>query len=206
MVLPSYFEHLKEAGDSSGLQPFTYDASINSFLVSDKRVPAESFDPYVYNPYELGLEEEGLGFEEISRHSLIIPSFGRVIATPKFHSFIKENPKAVGSAINVMKNAYSKLGDIPEGFADEEVSYSHLGFAAGFLENGDLRLQVLGNCACLGPTPHGNYLHDKYENNFAEYDLHNADTQAQRTSLYAGLGHMAFIADGLQPAQQALFS
>jgi hypothetical protein len=37
----------------------------------------------------------------------------------------------------------------------------------------------------------GNYLDGQFEYNWGEYDTHNADTQRERASLFAGMGHLA---------------
>jgi hypothetical protein len=75
----------------------------------------------------------------------------------------------------------------------DEDGFGFMGFNAHLQENEGLRLQVFGNCACMGPEWPGDLIHG-VENEFAEYHLHNADTQAQRVSLYAGLGHLASLA------------
>jgi hypothetical protein len=61
------------------------------------------------------------------------------------------------------------------------------------MESGGLHVQTLGNCACLGLAADGVMVRGLQEG-YGEYELHNADTTAQRVSLYAGLGHLAHMA------------
>lgn len=70
-----------------------------------------------------------------------------------------------------------------------------MGFSAGRRELGGIGVQVMGNCACMGPEVEGVFINDQFEHGFAEYGFHNADYSWQRASLCAGMGHMALLAE-----------
>lgn len=212
--IPHYFEYLKEKGDRSRVYPFAYDQSVQGFVIAKRTVALEDFDPHTFNFHELGLDGEEVDFDDLSEQALVIPSFGALIAGPRLHEWAKRHPREVAAARQVMREAFRSLTADDELLADmldEEGSsddpVGHLGFAASLRgEAAGVHLQVLGNCACMGPDPHGNYIEGQFEEGFAEYGLHNADSQAQRASLYAGLGHLAWLTDARQPGQGRLFS
>lgn len=62
------------------------------------------------------------------------------------------------------------------------------------LDNGRFGLQTMGNCACLGfdgSEPN----HGRSSTDYSKIlRLHNTDTSAQRLSLYAGIGALAWFA------------
>lgn len=209
--IPRYFEECKADEDpSTELYPFLYDHSVKQFVISGITVALEDFDPYTFIRTASSLRGTGIDFDDMPKHALLMPSFGHVIAGPKLHEWIDANVvEAGGTARQVMFDAYKSLLENGDELLDEveisKNSVGHMGFAAGLSEYGGIHLQVIGDCACMGASPYGYFIDDKFEEGFAEYDLHNADTQVQRASLYAGLGHIARLASGIQPAQAQLF-
>jgi hypothetical protein len=191
--LPSYFEHMKTRGDSkSYLWPITYDSRARQFHIGSKSVQLTEFDPYEFSPDALGLEETDLEITEMALHPLMIPDFGSVIGGPKLHNWAARNPEhASREGIDAMYEALTSLVD-GEGISKE--ADGHTGFDLQVRNQGALNLQVWGNCACLGVNLEGLLVVDGMEKGYAQYDLHNADTQAQRASLYAGIGHLARLA------------
>lgn len=204
--VPGYFEYLQEAGRGSGLSSFVYDQTARQFLIDDQTVALKDFDPYNYNPYVLnGIDYEGLPVTAMPETALLIPSHGGLIVGPNLHNWAQENIDSVLAATDVMHEAYTQfVEDSPDDISSER-SVGHFGFNAGLREDGGIHLQVLGDCACMGPDPHSHTIEGHFENGYAQYELHNADYPMQRASLYAGLGYLAFLAEGRDPAQATLF-
>jgi hypothetical protein len=202
--VPEYFEYLRDAGEKSRVYPLYYDESTKWFELGGLPIPLTDFDPYGMSPVSLGIEDRDLEIDELAYTPLMLPSFGPVIVGPKLHVWAYENPDRVANTARVMHEAFITFMDDPE-----EIPFSNdggfMGFAAGLREGGGIGLQVMGNCACMGPDPNGFLIRDRMEVGFAEYDLHNADSQAQRASLFAGLGHMARLSVQREPAQKQLF-
>jgi hypothetical protein len=139
---------------------------------------------------------------------MIHDSFGGPISCPRLRDWVTANPERVREAIPVMHDVYKSFLDEPDDMPVlEENHHTHMGFAAGIYRESDeyrgVGLQVLGNCACLGINPMSHKVKGGSENGFVEYDLHNADTNAQRVSLFAGLGYLATLASA--PEQFKLF-
>lgn len=196
--LPSYFEHAKEWGDkTSGVFPFAYDSEGKTFLVGESKISLEDFDPYVFSPDADAADTHEISFDDITEHPLMIPTISGVIGGPKLHKWASENSEQMANeAFEVMHSAFvslsrpEALGDIPK----ESDPAGFMGFAAGVREEGAIVLQVFGNCACMGVSQNGLFIHEGMENGFGQYELHNADSQVQRASLYAGIGHLARLA------------
>ncbi len=146
----------------------------------------------LFNPDELGLND-GIDIDEMSQHAALITIMGDAIVGPGLHEWVEANPKALAVTYKVMYEAHVAFLDDPSQSPTEHTT-SYIGFASGLRKYGGIGLQVLGSCACMGPNPQSDYFDEQFENGFAEYDLHNADKQVQRTSLYAGLGHLARLA------------
>jgi hypothetical protein len=69
-----------------------------------------------------------------------------------------------------MHKAYAAFLDDPSQISGEK-GVGHMGFASGPREYGGIHLQVMGDCACMGPSPHSFYITNQFENGYAEYDL-----------------------------------
>lgn len=216
LQLPSYFEYLRQEDPeaTAPLTPFSFDASTQEFVINGRRMDAAEFDP---ESIDLADDSDAIQVSELPNHSLYLPTtFGDVVAGPALHRFTTAHPQFFRVAIN---NTVAVMADVYESFLDEDqklfedypeidiyTSGGHIGFNAGHREDDTIGLQVLGNCACLGPTGNGWLIEGRVEHGFAEYGLHNADSQTQRASLYAGIGHLAFLADGTPPRQGTLFA
>ncbi len=192
--LPHYFESMKSSRLSS-YRPysFEYDHLNEQFMVGNIEIPAAEFDPYEFSPYGLHIENQTLDVSSFTDNALLLDDICKVIATPKLHNFAKQNSIPMSIIVpKVMSEVYQSLSG--ESFGADEEPMGAMGFDLRFREHDSgLRLQVLGSCACFEPGLYGTF--EGVEKGFAEYDLHNADSQAQRTALYAGLGSIAKLAN-----------
>jgi hypothetical protein len=193
--IPKFFQNRRDYGEKSHLHPFSYRSEDGVFVIASAEIAETVFDPYGFNPYrpELGIDPEGIDVDDVPNHPLMIPTFGKLLAGPKLHDWAKNNPSKLLDTYKIMHKVCSAFFDDPSQISDKS-SVGHMGFASGPREDGGIHLQVLGDCACLGPDPHSLYVKNQFENGYAEYDLHNADYQYQRVGLYAGLGHIARLA------------
>jgi hypothetical protein len=188
--IPSYFEFLKEQGEKTDLYLFSYNRESRVFTIGEAEVALQEFDPYTFNPFALHLDRDGIEVNDIPNHPALLPGFGDIILGPKAHEWAQSHPHELAATFSVLYESYTSFF-ADTSFIPTEADTSHMGFAAGWREYGGIGLQVLGNCACMGPDPYSGKIKGMFEHGYAEYDLHNADTQAQRASLYAGLGHIA---------------
>jgi hypothetical protein len=195
--LPEHFQFWQERGgipDYVDLLPFKYEYESSSFRVGSAAIDIHDFDPYTFNSYQLNIRGEGIQLPEIFDHAVLLPNMGAPITTPVLYEWTHKNPNQLPGATAVMKEVFASFLSNPDELPlQDEDGFGFMGFNAHLQENEGLRLQVFGNCACMGPEWPGDLIHG-VENEFAEYHLHNADTQAQRVSLYAGLGHLASLA------------
>ncbi|HUD06769.1 MAG TPA: hypothetical protein VMR34_02680 [Candidatus Saccharimonadales bacterium] len=53
--VPEFFEYLAREGSGATLYPFSYDSKDKVFLIADKSLPLDSFDPHDYSHSDLGL-------------------------------------------------------------------------------------------------------------------------------------------------------
>lgn len=199
-LLPSYFSYKREVGEeASNLFSFSYDRDQKLFLIDDKSVQLADFDPYTFVPDNFDLDWDGMPIGKIRDYPAMLPVTGAIITGPKLHEWTQANPDQVSQASEVMKEVFVAIADpkVVEVVEDMEESEGIFGFISGSREDGGVHLQVFGNCSCMGPDPDGLFVNDPFvEHGFAEYSLHNADSQEQRASLYAGLGHLAALAGG----------
>lgn len=194
VLLPNYFEHKlqKDPEATVPLAPCSFDAITQEFVINERRVHASDFDPQDLGTTNL---EDSVKVTELFDHALFLPvSFaGVTLATPRLHDFPLKHPEVFKDIITIMTTVYQDLSEDAQS-----------GFGAKLIQEG-VCLHVPGTCACLGPDPSGKMIKGQFEYGFAEYGLHNADTRIQRVSLYAGLGHLAFLADGTPSRQGTLF-
>lgn len=188
----------------SGYYPFYYDADTKMFVVGDRKVAVAEFDPFrlVAEKLEYDDDTDSLPFDELAEHPLMLPGFGAPLSGPKLLAWVKEHMGSLTPDIaRVIAEAYQQF----EPDVDIETligAGSHIEFHASVDEFGRPRFQTLGSCACLSVDVDSYILEPGgeipgVEAGFAEYDLHNADTKAQRASLFAGLGHAARLAKTL---------
>ncbi len=194
--LPYHFEWVRNRRPDSrdDFFPLTYDVNTEMFTIATKDVALHEFDLYTFNYLEMGLSGKGIEINDALKYPALLPVIGNVILGPKLHEFAKEYPQEITDTANIMRTAFSSFLEDPSQVDDMG---GHLGFAAGLRRDEGIHLQVMGNCACMGPDPNGIFP-SRFEEGFAEYFLHNADSQAQRASLYAGIGHIARLASEQQ--------
>ncbi|MBC7546328.1 hypothetical protein H7171_01120 [Candidatus Saccharibacteria bacterium] len=194
--LPKYLQYLAETDTNTTLQPFSYDTANKSFLVADIPVPLKDFDPYNFDPFGAGLDGIGLHVDEIGRHPLYLSILaGRLVVSPSLHEWAKTHSSEVVQTWQVIRDAYQHLEvNFKSGVLMENRSTSHIGFVAGLRDYGSIHLQTMGDCACMGPVVDGTYVFEQFENGWGEYEIHNAFENAQQSSLFAGMGHLARLA------------
>jgi hypothetical protein len=191
--LPSYLQYLVALPRDDPLEwyPFDYQRQAAIFRIGNLSLPPKEFQPYTFNPYRHDLEGTGIPVQEIGNHAAVWPEHGYPIVTPKTHAWVEANQEGLEEVVEVMHEVYASFyEDASEIVRGDGIG--HMGFAAWPREGGGIGLQVLGDCACSGPNLYGAL--QGIEHGYGEYDLHNADTQAQQVSLYAGLGHIAHLA------------
>jgi len=192
--LPEYFQRrYRNHPDTKDLYNLRYDAPRSLFLIGFVEIPAEDYEPHGFNPYAHGVQNKGIDTQRMAQYPLLLPGhYGRPIGGPRLHEYVAANPESLESAVEVMINLFSRSEpQIPA--EDLKEGGGFMGFNVFQKEEASLRLQVFSNCAYLGVSYPGIYL-EGVEKGFAEYDLHNADSQSQRASLHAGLGHLALLA------------
>ena len=190
-IIPEFFE---QGGDTT-LHPFSYDFNRQTFLVADCEVPLSEFDPYTFNVADVGLDDKGIPISEVGNHPLYLPVLpGILVASSMLHEWARLNPRRVTETWLVIHDAYTKLHQGLKGNITKRPTRSHMGFAAGLREFGGIGLQTVGSCACMGPTVDGVYVSEQFEHDYGEYELHNAEEPEQRASLFAGMGHIAYLA------------
>lgn len=208
------FRHMAESrGDSTlPLTPFSFDASTNEFCINERRVYAPEFEPESIDTTDPDKDDIKIS-EALNSALYISTTFGGLVAGPKLHSFIEVQDDSVfRGTIGVMAGVYESRMTLKEDyvkFADNQdlnifEPMAHIGFLAIGSEEFGARLQVPGNCACMGPELSGAYFEGRIEEGFAEYGLHNVDRWQQKAALYAGLGHLAYLANSAPPRQGVL--
>lgn len=191
--IPEFFQYAGNSDLGTTLQPFSYNAEDKSFVIAEQGIELGDFDPYGDVFADLVLDLKGIDVEEVGKHPLYIPIIpGSLIVTPSLHEWAENNVSALSNCWEVIRDAYNAFGkfDSKSGL-NKKASTSHIGFASGLRETGGIHLQTMGNCACMGPRIDGNYFEGRFEYGYGEYDMHNADTQQERASLFAGMGHLA---------------
>lgn len=207
--LPQFFYRNREYSDETfqefgtGLVAFEYDIEYEHFKIGDRHVAQENFDPFKYIP-ELGDKEKQLTPDEMPEHPLMLYPITGPIGSPILHSWVRQNPEQVLEVRELIHKVFVSFYD-----NDEEIELGEAvgawGFESHVTEDGGVHLQTLGDCACMGLTPHSHVIEGRLENDFGQYDYHNTDSQAQRVSLLAGLGHIARLASGRPLDQRTLF-
>jgi hypothetical protein len=191
--LPQLYEHLRDLGEPSWAHPFSYAAEEQVFYLGRAAVAVTDFDPDMVMIQTTDLSLEGIPVDEIAKHPALITPVGSIVGGPLIHERARkllENPDDV---LRVMQQAYAAVSPTIDLLTDLR-GMSHNDYLAAVNEHGTIELQVQGDCACMFANLDGVYVRDRSEFGFSEYALHNTDTQAERTSLYAGFGHLARLA------------
>ncbi len=196
LEVPKVFTRRTDNGQEHGYYPFSYDEAEKSFYIADQKVPANElgWSTCMKLKVEGALEGMQPDLSDIAEQTLLVPGFGNILGGRKLHEWLAESPERIGEAVPVMKDTYAYITQ-----EDSELMDSNLwGFGSGLKEDGTLHLNVIGDCACLGVLPDSFVLkvgpESRFEEGFAEYSLHNIDTEAQLASIYSGIGHLARLA------------
>lgn len=177
------------------LFPFEYRARDEVFTIADVEVALGDFDPCGFKPRKFGLNRKGIDLKELPEHPALLLEIGGIVLGPKLHTLAEQNPDAIHDAADVMHAAYSNLVEQSGGsIININTAARRKDFLVRLREDGGLILQVMGNAAGIAPNPQGFVVGSQLSIGFAEYAFNNADTQTQRASLYAGIGHLAWLA------------
>lgn len=190
--LPEDFEHFTD--EELGYLDFSYDHSLGQFYIGGKNFSLSDSD---IEDRLLFPEGEIVPKEKLKSHPVILDNFGHPATTPKLFSWITsiDEKPVFAEASAVMKDVYIRISG--ERLSDEDIaSRIHYDFGVGFIREGHMTLRVIGNCACLGTNPEGNFISgDDWDTGYTELELHNVDSAEQHISLFAGLGHLATLAN-----------
>ena len=186
--LPEMFEEI-----DLDLHPMSFDVNVQAFTIGGNVIPLDSPNLVLETYSPSGVE----AFKnEIINEPVHLGVFGNPLTTPKFSIWLQQNctKDDLESARRAMMTVFEILQDFRLGKIQDNPD-SIFGFGIGFLRPGHLRLNTIGNCACLGVSVDGHTVSsDEWDTGFAEYEFHNIDMPAQRISLLAGLGHLALRA------------
>lgn len=187
------------------VKEFYFDPQKQVFVIQDgenlvEQTPKDTKDIFSF---------EGLNFEfnkkhktEPNDHILGLSSFASLIEFPKLRIWISNlNAEERKTYLNKVEDTMEKVfRDIaPTVKLPKNIRGGFMGFNAVFQSDGSFGLSTFGNCACLNRNlyPHISYAEfypDLSKTNYPlEYELHNNDTSAQRLSLYAGAGTLAWL-------------
>lgn len=185
----------------SYVREFYYDPARRLFVVGDEDESmsfalSEIKDSFDLNSETLSLQKDLYHFDG---RLIGLGPFGHVVEYPEMRKWIagmtdigrreleKKVKNEIRKAWNVLNPKLSLTKKGAERFID-----------AAIFDDGTFILNTFGNCACLGRTPD---LWTGAREMFSESNLdtlvgnalHNADTPAQRLSLYAGVGSLAWL-------------
>jgi hypothetical protein len=205
MAIPYYFQDALERKELE-LHSFAYDASVNSFLVANEKVSSKDFAEHAGFVHEI--EPDIRTEQDLENSNAFISGYGmEFIATKKLHDWVLNadfNELRV-NVIDAMRKTFASFYDDEFDLEPEDYSGGFMSFDFHLTENKSMNFNVLGNCACSGVSYPSLGAIDPMEEGYGSYDLHNIDTPVQLASIRAGLGHVAFLASGREPAQDKLF-
>ncbi len=171
--------------------PFEYDLHNRIFGIGQDRIALDEFGV----GSALHTTQKSTAKPDEDAPLLISGIMGAVYQMPKMYKWLIKQSKSEFEqtqelVTNAMVEAYIEISgdtDVPIIRGD-----SHWDFGLTLYRPGHPVFRVLGDCACYGVSPQGTLLGESaWEYGYAEYDLHNIDRPAQRTSLYAGAGALA---------------
>jgi hypothetical protein len=175
-------------------EKFEYDPTNRQFTVGEAVVPLNDFNTFI--PGVTEPIDEVAAEKLIAESTLVLGSFDRLFQMPKMYEWLKSlDSKKVAETFDqvsdTMIEAYLELSGMKR---KDMHKGSHWGFGVQFYRPGHPVLTVVGDCACLGVTPHG-YMFDEHAWNagLSEYETHNIDWPAQETTLMAGAGTLAHM-------------
>ena len=180
-------------GEGFGAQSFYYDHSGRQFLVGGTSFQVTGPETMQELLFPGGVQ---LTLDEVPKHPVVINNTAHPIATPRMFTWLTSTDieTAFEDTKTVMREVFADIQNIEIDATNQE-GLSVWNFGAHFIREGHVRLQVIGDCACLGTIPDGGIVDsDDWETGYVEYGLHNIDMPAQYISLFAGLGHLASLA------------
>lgn len=188
----NYIEEMASEGMLEAIR-FAYDAEAKAFLVNEQPITLSSVSE---NP---GLFAEAVldGIQTVQVTDLGSMNFTEMtmLSTPRFFDWLmtSEGRQAVRDVPEVTHQAFNLEHDRKLEFRGKDLLH---GFGAAYLREGHVTLSTVGSCACLGVVVDGHMVnYSEWGNKYAEYEFHNIDFPAQKISLLAGLGHLAFLSD-----------
>ena len=135
-------------------------------------------------------------------HTLGLSVFATLIEFPQLRDWVSnlnsEERKSISNqVVDSMEQVYRNLA--PTVKLPKDIRGGFMGFNAVLEPDGSFRLSTFGNCACLGRNPYSHIFYPEHYPDLSkttfplEYELHNDDSAAQRLSLYAGAGTLAWL-------------
>lgn len=187
-------ERAKRILDHTGIKRFSYDHAFREFTLGERTLDIYSA---VENPRMLGLfNEDAIAKEE----PMLTFAHMNPLSMPGMYRWINEKftPEVSQQTTEVMMDVYSALSpNVPSDEIRRMVGRGSMGFTADKYPNhGHLNLTVMGLCACLGVDQMSTLTSSQdWVAGYASYRGHNLDWPKQKVSIYAGLAHVAFLAE-----------
>lgn len=161
--------------------PFLYDADEKLFKVSKAEFVLDT--DVLSTMLTFLADEPSLVHTELKEHPLVYNPFGGLYALPKMQDAFNR-PYLRDETAEVMRDVYADL-------AGERLSLAY--FESFVAPNGSFEARILGSAA-LHAVAEG-YIGDKgWPFNIFEYSTNNADMPEWEVTLYAGIGHVASLA------------
>lgn len=131
----------------------------------------------------------------------LVHTFRAPVMMPQFFDWLDDNfnKDLADETVEVMQEVFSGLA--PHALStDLDHRGGFIGFNANYRsdEHPDILLQTLGNCACMYLSQSGPFAFNPRYGRIGRLETHNVDTPLQRTTVLAGLGHLAHRANQAQ--------
>lgn len=182
---------------------FGFNPDLQQFQLDDATIAPADFATFRTSPRE-AITEEVAG-ELISNSDLLLGVMNKLYMMPRLNQRLKnldaaQADAATNAATEAMVDVYAGL----TGVSKKKLLRGnfHTDFRAAFIRPGHPDFNVLGNCACMGISPHGwTFGENAWDEGFGEFDMHNTDYPEQEIALLAGAGALAYLVS-LNPEQQ----
>ena len=196
--------------------PFQFDPNAFQFVlgtgdITQRFDPTDLTDVFAFNQSvfkalkPVSVDSEEYLYMIITTSLIQMPAFRRELA--QLVKDQEERARIMRQVKTVIRNVYKKVSpstSLPRISPTERVKTS-FEIGAGANSDGLFRIQTLGNCACLerNPDGYGVFVPQSYPSTSdlsipLVYNLHNVDNDAERISLYAGAGALAYLVTNRQ--------